>query len=166
MSGTRERFWMLAARRRFVWLGAAALLGLALALGAACDDDSDGGNGDGSGPTATEEPTEPPPTEVTPVGEQLSISADSITSFETDEMAAPAGAPFTVTFDNQDTGIPHNWALYATEDDAGDTDSAIAATEIETAPDIQSVIVPALDAGAYYFHCDLHPNMNGTLTAQ
>ncbi|MEX1253459.1 MAG: cupredoxin domain-containing protein [Dehalococcoidia bacterium] len=157
--------------RRREWI--AAVIGVAaLSLGviatAACDDDKDAADTTPTDPSATEpaDETDTPPTAVTPVGEQLQISADSLTSFDTDELAAPAGEPFTVTFDNQDTGIPHNWALYATEDDAGDPDLAIAATETEPAPDVQSVVVPALDPGEYYFQCDLHPNMNGTLTAQ
>jgi plastocyanin len=25
--------------------------------------------------------------------------------------------------------------------------------------------VPELEAGTYYFQCDVHPNMNGTVTA-
>jgi plastocyanin len=159
-------------------LGAIAALSLGLVV-AACDDDEDAGGGaTETAPAATAatpgeatatEPagsTDGEPTDVTPVGDQLQISADSLTSFDTDELTAPAGVPFTVTFDNRDTGIPHNWALYATEDDAGDTDLAIAATEIENAPDTQSVVVPALDPGEYYFQCDLHPNMNGILTAE
>jgi plastocyanin len=154
-------------------LGALVALSLAFAL-AACDDDDNGSGGPtetapastGATPTEPAGSTEGAPTEVTPVGEQLQISADSLTSFDVDELSAPAGEPFTVTFDNRDTGVPHNWALYVSEDDAGDTDKAIAATEIESAPDTQSVVVPALDPGEYYFQCDVHPNMNGTLTAQ
>jgi plastocyanin len=160
---------MIMSKRRWVAsLAGVAVLSLGVLVVVACDDDKGGGDKTPAEPSATEPAgeTDTAPTAVTPVGQQLEISADSLTSFDIDELAAPAGEPFTVTFDNRDTGIPHNWALYASEDDADDTDKAIAATEIETAPDVQSVVVPALDPGEYYFQCDLHPNMNGTLTAQ
>jgi plastocyanin len=164
---------MTSKRTRLALLGAIVAVSLGL-LVAACDDDENGGGGPAetapasNGATATEPDgsTDGEPTDVTSVGEQVQIAADNLTAFDTDELTAPAGEPFTVTFDNRDTGIPHNWALYASEDDAGDPDLALAATEIESAPDVQSVVVPALDPGEYYFQCDVHPNMNGTLTAE
>jgi plastocyanin len=160
---------MITRRPRWVAsLAGVALLSLGVLIVGACDDDEGGGDKTPAEPTATEPAgeTDATPTSVTPVGPQLEISADSLTSFDTDELEAPAGEAVTVTFDNRDTGIQHNWALYASEDDADDPDKAIAATEIEPAPDVQSVVVPAVDPGEYYFQCDLHPNMNGTLTAR
>ena len=34
-------------------------------------------------------------------------------SFDTDEIDLPAGQPSTLTFDNEDAGIPHNIAIYS-----------------------------------------------------
>jgi plastocyanin len=33
-----------------------------------------------------------------------------------------------------------------------------------TGPGQAKYEIPALDAGEYYFHCDVHPTMNGTVT--
>ena len=36
--------------------------------------------------------------------------------------------------------------------------------EVITGPDATTqIVVPALDAGTYYFQCDIHPDMNGTV---
>ncbi len=133
---------------------------------AACGDDG----GDGSGGTATPSVSElclqtfaaatPGPASL------LEISANSLTSFNVDALEAPAAEPLSVTFDNQDSGVQHNFALYEDEGDAEGGAKPIAATELEPGPDSQTVDVCALAAGAYYFHCDVHPNMNGTLTLE
>jgi plastocyanin len=130
-------------------LASVVLVASVAALGGAC--------GDGGSNQAT-------PTSLNGDGSQLQIWADDSSSFNTDALQAPADEPFAVTFDNRDTGVYHNFALYESEDDAGDTDKAIAASELESGPDTQTVEVPALPPGEYYFQCDLHPNMRGTLT--
>jgi len=77
-------------------------------------------------------------------------------------LVAPAGEPFTITFDNQDAGVPHNVAVYT---DSAATESLFVG---ETFPGVatQDYDVDALDAGSYFFRCDVHPTvMTGTLAA-
>lgn len=74
-----------------------------------------------------------------------------------------ANQKVTVTVDNQDTalGAPHNFGLF--------TDPARQANQIfKPAKDVapgQKVdyVVQPLKAGTYYFQCDIHPSMNGTI---
>ena len=80
-------------------------------------------------------------------------------SFDTDKLAFPADTETTLTFDNKDANTPHNFAIY--EDDTattplfqGDLVTGVATAEYK---------IPAIAAGTYYFQCDVHPNMNGTL---
>lgn len=114
---------------------------------------TDGGDGGGGGPPECE----PEGTEiviVAPVG----AVADG---FDTDCIAAPAGEEFTIDFDNQDTGVPHNVATYADESAAQE----FFVGEIITAPDqIVYEPDPVDEPGNYYFQCDVHPNMNGTFS--
>ncbi len=80
-------------------------------------------------------------------------------SFDTKEIDLPAGQPTTITFHNEDAGIPHNIAIY--------TDSTLSTTlfQGEQFPGVatQEYQVPALDPGRYYFHCDVHATMNGAV---
>jgi plastocyanin len=80
--------------------------------------------------------------------------------FVTTEVKVPAGKAFQLTFDNQD-GAPHNVAIY--------TDSS--ASQAKFQGDIFSsgtrvYDVPALAAGSYFFRCDVHPDMTGTIVAE
>ena len=116
--------------------------------------DGDGGDGD----------TGPPPCE--PEGTELAIVAPVgavAEGFDADCLAAPAGEDFTIDFDNQDTGVPHNVAIYV--DDTAAQEYFVG--EIITGPDqITYEPDPIEDAGVFYFHCDVHPNMNGAFVVQ
>jgi plastocyanin len=79
--------------------------------------------------------------------------------FDTDQIDLPAGQPSSITFDNQDAGIPHNIAIYG---DASLAD-VLFQGELLTGPGSTDYAVPALDAGEYFFHCDVHPDMQGTV---
>lgn len=107
----------------------------------------------------TGEPTEPPTGESTgppPDGETVEITAQG-TAFDTSEIALPADTHSTIVFDNQDS-LPHNVAIYTAE--GGDQ---LFAGEIVTATTAEYP-VPPLEAGSYYFQCDVHPTeMNGTV---
>jgi plastocyanin len=164
--------------KRLLGIAAAAVAALLLAaFVAACDDDSDGGDGEATAtaPAATEpvataaDGGETPTTEAaggeTPAQEGVEIEAEDV-SFNTDALQAPAGAAFSVLLKNRDDGIPHTFSLYASKKAVDDGEDPLATTGQVTGPAEQPVEVPALEAGDYYFQCDVHPSMNGDLTAQ
>ena len=114
---------------------------------AACSGDSDASEpaDGGTGGTATV------------VDGEVALSANDL-EFDASTIEAPAGAEFTITFTNNESQ-PHNVAIYSEE--GGDE---IVVGEVITGPDATTqIVVPALDAGEYYFQCDIHPDMNGTV---
>ncbi len=92
-----------------------------------------------------------------PNGTDLSLVAHNI-SWNQFCLAVPANTPFTVTIDNQDPGIDHNFSIY---------DSFFENTNYFKAPRItgvssETVDVSGLPPGHYYFQCDVHgPAMSG-----
>ncbi|MGH2590233.1 MAG: cupredoxin domain-containing protein, partial [Actinomycetota bacterium] len=80
-------------------------------------------------------------------------------AFDTDTISLPAGQPATLTFENRDPD-PHNIAIY-TDDSVSES---LFQGEIVTGPTTVDYAIPPLDAGEYYFQCDVHPNMNGSVT--
>ena len=88
----------------------------------------------------------------------LNISATG-TSFDTTCLVGPASKGFTINFDNKATGIQHNIDVF---DKQGGT--SLESTQVATGPAQQTLAVQSLDAGSYYFQCDVHPTlMFGTL---
>jgi nitrite reductase (NO-forming) len=93
-----------------------------------------------------------------PGGTALKVVALN-SAFDTGCLAAPAGKPFTIAFDNQDPGVPHNISIY-TDDSA--TESLFVG-DLVTGPKKVTYEVGALPAGTYFFRCDVHPTtMTGT----
>lgn len=95
-----------------------------------------------------------------PGAQQFTIVGRDI-AFDTDEIAVQAGRPVAITFDNRDVGVPHNWALYESEGAARSRGEPLAASPIEDGPLVQQIAFDPPEPGAYYFVCDVHPNMNG-----
>jgi plastocyanin len=93
------------------------------------------------------------------VPEVPEISASTAVSFETSTLVVPAGRPFDLIFHNKQEGVPHNVKL--TESSAAT--NVLFDGEIVTGPTDITYNVPAIDEGDYYFLCQVHPNMNGTL---
>ena len=87
-----------------------------------------------------------------PKGTALSVTSLNIV-FDTGCLAAPADTPFTIAFDNQDPGIPHNVSI-ATSADWADV---LFTGELVTGVVKVTYEVPALPAGTYVFRCDVHP---------
>jgi plastocyanin len=81
-------------------------------------------------------------------------------AFEQKHLNFEAGTAVTVDFKNEDVNVPHNMDF--TVDQAGaqsfykqdPVPGPISATYSFTAP----------KAGSYFYHCDVHPNMTGTVT--
>ena len=109
-----------------------------------------------TGPTATPEPA----TDTLTITSQGSL-------FDKAELRALAAVPLTLTHDNKDDGVSHNWELYASEQAVADGEDPIAGTDIEAGPVVQTLNFGPLDAGEYYYQCVVHPGtMFGTLTVE
>jgi plastocyanin len=88
------------------------------------------------------------------------VTATDPTAFSPNTIELPAGQPGTITFDNEDPGITHNLDVYSDKDYT----QSIAKTPDVTGVSSGQVALPALEAGTYYFRCDFHPVMTGTIT--
>ncbi len=80
--------------------------------------------------------------------------------FTATQVQVPAGRAFSLAFENRD-GAPHNVAIYADSSAA----SNLFRGEIFGGPASKVYHVPALAAGSYFFRCDVHPDMTGTIVA-
>jgi plastocyanin len=103
-----------------------------------------------------------------PAAVELSISSPAAPplSFDTTTLTAPAGASTTVTYTNNEVGVPHNWRVF---DGPDSTAPSLAQTQIITGPGtMDSVTFTApTQTGNYFFWCDVHPTiMTGTLVVQ
>jgi plastocyanin len=84
------------------------------------------------------------------------------TMFDQQQLGASPGT-IAIAIDNRDEGVPHNFAVYRSEDDLAEP---LAATDIESGPVTQEVTFD-LKAGEYFFQCDVHPaTMRGTLIVE
>jgi len=91
-------------------------------------------------------------------GTALAIVA-SDNKFDKDCMAVPPDQAFTIEFDNEDVGIPHNVSLY----DTANGDETLYEGEIIYGPGKITYTVPAQAEGTYEFICDPHAEfMRGT----
>jgi hypothetical protein len=124
------------------------------------------------GPTDGGDDGGPPPCE--PEGTELQIVAPvgaAGTGFDTDCLAAPASEAFTIDFDNQDAGVPHNVTIYASQQDGSSFSDPLGGaggpSETITGPDTTTYDVDPLDPIVGFFQCDLHPTtMTGTFVVQ
>lgn len=97
------------------------------------------------------------PAGCSPSGASLAIGAKD-TAFDKDCLAAPAGEPFTVAFKSDDAQ-PHNIAVL----EGHSSTKVLFRGEIFPGPKTTTYDVPALKAGTYAFHCEVHPDqMKGT----
>jgi plastocyanin len=81
------------------------------------------------------------------------------TAFGTEEITLPADIPASLTLDNRDT-TAHNLSIY--EDDSASGDPLFT-FEAFPGPDTKRFDVPPIPEGDYYFRCDIHPSMDGTV---
>lgn len=121
----------------------------------------DGGDGEG-GPTPT---GPPPPATASPGGDgggpaaEASITAAGL-AFDTTDLSLPADGPVALTMVNEDPGTQHNVAIY--QDEA--STQPLFQGELVTGPATVTYDVPPLPAGTYFFRCDTHVTMAGTVS--
>ena len=132
------------ALRRGALLSLSLTLGLSLAACSGADEPSASADGSTGGGTATVE------------GGAVEISADNL-DFNVTTIEAPAGEDFTITLVNDDSAF-HNISIYTEE---GGQVLALGPTG-EGGQTVETDVT-ALEPGTYYFQCDIHPDMNGTL---
>lgn len=126
-------------------LATVALAAVAL-VAAACGTTNAGTAGQPAAPAASADPNAP------------AIVAKDI-KFVTAQVNVPAGKAFGLSFDNQD-GAPHNVAIYT---DSSASQSVFQGEIFSGATRVYQV--PALAPGSYFFRCDVHPDMTGTIVA-
>ena len=128
-----------------------ALIALTLVFAtalAACSNNSDASepaDGDGGG-TGT----------ATVADGAVEITAEGL-AFDATTIEAAAGEDFTITLVNNDSA-PHNISIYTEEGG----ESLVTGGTAEAGQTV-TIDVSALDAGEYYFQCDIHPDMNGSV---
>ncbi len=108
-------------------------------------------SGANAAPTGPAKPADP---------NALQISSKDL-KFSTDKLVAPAGKPFQIAYDNQESA-PHNVAIYTDQS----ASTKIFAEDPFGGPKPVVYDVPAIAAGSYFFRCDVHPDMKGTLEAK
>ncbi len=155
--------------RRLAPLALGALVALALV---ACS--SSGGGGSTSAPV-TAAPIPPSPITSPPASEaptDTEAGALIVTAppnaiqvgFEPSILEAPADEAFTITFNNEDAGIPHNVQVFEGTATTGDTVWAPKENATVNGGETAEYDIPALAAGTYTFNCYVHPTMIGTIT--
>ena len=124
----------------------------------------EGGEAGGEEPVAglTPEPEETPAGGPTGEGTEVEIAMIPVNQFDAADITVPAGQPVSLTADNVDAGIPHNWAVY-TDDSASEL---IAGTPI-CVDCTETISFDPPEPGVYFFRCDVHPlQMVGTFTVE
>jgi cytochrome c oxidase subunit II len=102
--------------------------------------------------------TPPPAPSGAAAGPTLNLVAKGV-KFDQSTLTGPATG-FTIHFDNQDAGTPHDVDIF---DASG---AKVVDNPVITGPTAQDYPIPPLAAGAYKFQCSVHPTMTGTLTVQ
>ena len=80
--------------------------------------------------------------------------------FQTGQVEVKAGENVTLHFDNQDSA-PHNVAIF--KDSSASSPISIGQVISSSKAD---QVIPALAAGTYFFRCDVHHDMTGTIVVK
>ena len=104
----------------------------------------------GASSAATSGPVDPNAPTVVAQGNAFAPTTVTVTS----------GKAFSLTLVNKD-GAPHNIAIYK---DSSAAEKVSIGEVVTNASATQQV--PALDKGSYFFRCDVHHEMTGTIVAQ
>lgn len=103
------------------------------------------------------------------------IVAKTAQKFETSAFTLPPNTDITLTFDNQNQGVPHNIHFFA--DTTAATGMTGCKTGCDTPPEVSTAVKAGVETeqftfttpgpGKYLFHCDVHPTtMKGILTVE
>jgi plastocyanin len=126
----------------------------------------------GGGGTTTTSPAGGGVTTTSPAGgtpsADLTITAPAgaaNSGFAETSLTAPAGEAITITFNNDDAGIPHNVQIFEGTSTSGTPVWAPENNELITGVATATYDVGVLEAGTYTYNCLSHPaTMVGTLT--
>jgi plastocyanin len=88
----------------------------------------------------------------------ITLSAKNI-KFSAPCLVANAGEAFTIRFTNEEA-VPHDVAVYT---DSSTTNEIMRGDPITGPNKTIDYHVEGLSAGEYFFHCTIHPAMNGAL---
>ena len=118
-----------------------------------------------SGPeaTTTTPTTTPPPG--SPTGQPVTVNliAQDL-SFDMKTIVVPPGARVTINFNNKDSGVLHNFALYT--DSSAKTSIFVGSFVTGPATTVYTFTAPT-KVGNYFFRCDVHPTqMTGTFVVE
>ena len=102
----------------------------------------------------------PPSAPAAPADPNAPVITAKDLKFDQAEVVVPAGTPFQLTFTNLESA-PHNVAIYT---DASASTPVSVGEIFSNGTKVQDV--PALDAGTYFFRCDVHPDMKGSIVAK
>jgi uncharacterized membrane protein/plastocyanin len=97
--------------------------------------------------------------ECEPHVDQVTVCAFDDQAFVPGGLTMPANEPVALAFDNEDGGVQHNVAIY--RDDSAE--ESLFVGDLIAGPTTVTYEVPPLEAGTYFFRCDVHPVMHGTL---
>ena len=97
-----------------------------------------------------------------PAGGANTVTAQNV-QFDTDSIELTAGEETTLTFVNEDSSsTQHNISIYANEE----AEDNLFEGQVIPGGQEADYQVPPQKKGEYYFQCDVHPSMNGTVTVQ
>ncbi|MBI3750499.1 MAG: cupredoxin domain-containing protein [Chloroflexi bacterium] len=88
-----------------------------------------------------------------------SLTASNQSGFDKTELDVPANVGFSLVLHNNDS-VQHNVSIYS---DQGHSQRVFGGEVANAGTHVYHV--QALASGTYYFQCDIHPAMKGTLTA-
>ena len=110
-------------------------------------------------PTSTTTPSTAPPVSATPGAPVVTISLAALNlGFDKNTISIPAGANVTLNFNNKDSGIPHNVAVYQKMADGQVKPIFIGDTINGPSTIVYHFVAPAVQ-GSYLFQCDVHPQL-------
>jgi plastocyanin len=92
----------------------------------------------------------------------VTVVAEAVAFVQTD-VRVPPDEPIAIEFENRDAGTQHNVSIF---EGADATAPNVFRGEVFPGVATRTYEVEPLAAGEYFFQCDVHPNMTGTITVE